>query len=135
MGSYSGRACAHLPCPFCAPKSCMRYIGILLEFSENMRYIGISDPQNEVYWYGIEIRSKSEISNNEVYWYIWPNFGKVRYFGMKPHNFYCSGICDPILYCSPVSVSSCTVSKLRTRNTQLPATYLQWYTRFGTGAT
>ena len=22
--------------------------------SENMRYIGISDPQNEVYWYGIE---------------------------------------------------------------------------------
>ena len=62
----------------------MRYIGILLEFSENMRYIGIPDPQNEVYWYGIEIRSKSEISNNEVYWYIWPNFGKVRYFGMKP---------------------------------------------------
>ena len=33
----------------------MRYIGILLEFSENMRYIGIPDPQNEVYWYGIEI--------------------------------------------------------------------------------
>ena len=32
-------------------KSCMRYIGILLEFSENMRYIGIPDPQNEVYWY------------------------------------------------------------------------------------
>ena len=31
-----------------------------------MRYIGIPDPQNEVYWYGIEIRSKSEISNNEV---------------------------------------------------------------------
>eukprot|EP01043_Picozoa_sp_COSAG02_P109392 COSAG02_NODE_45466_length_357_cov_0.562016_1_plen_64_part_10 len=56
-------------CPFCAPKSCMRYIGILLEFSENMRYIDIPDPQNEIYWYGIEIRSKSEISNNEVYWY------------------------------------------------------------------
>ena len=60
----------------------MRYIGILLEFSENMRYIGIPDPQNEVYWYGIEIRSKSEMR----YWYIWPNFGKVRYFGMKPYN-------------------------------------------------
>ena len=54
---------------------------------------------------------------------------------LSTHNFYCSGICDPILYCSPVSVSSCTVSKLRTRNTQLPATYRQWYTRFGTGAT
>ena len=54
---------------------------------------------------------------------------------ISTHNFYCSGICDPILYCSPVSVSSCTVSKLRTRNTQLPATYRQWYTRFGTGAT
>ena len=73
----------------------MRYIGILLEFSENMRYIGIPDPQNEVYWYGIEIRSKSEISNNEVYWYIWPNFGKVRYFGMKPYivgSYYCTAV-------------------------------------------
>ena len=30
-------------------------IAVLLEFSENMRYIGIPDPQNEVYWYGIEI--------------------------------------------------------------------------------
>ena len=52
---------------------------ILLEFSENMRYIGIPDPQNEVYWYGIEIWTP-----NMRYWYIWPYFGKVRYFGMKP---------------------------------------------------
>ena len=84
---------------------------------------------------GYERRHYPEIHTSGQYYRSRRFVISILFPYLSTHNFYCSGICDPILYCSPVSVSSCTVSKLRTRNTQLPATYLQWYTRFGTGAT
>ena len=62
----------------------MRYIGILLEFSENMRYIGIPDPQNEVYWYGIEIWT-ANMRYIGIFGHISIYLEKVRYFGMKPY--------------------------------------------------